>query len=127
MNNYNNNLKKISEISVNKLVNMKIKTGDKVKVLSGKNSGKIGKVIQVLSNKVNGKDYVVVEGVNILKKSIKSRKQGEKGQIIELPAPLHISKVMVIDPKSGKPTRIGFKKEGSDKKRVAKISGEYLN
>jgi len=105
---------------------MKIKTGDKVKVLSGKNRGKEGKVIQVLWNKKNDKTYVVVEGVNLLKKSIRARRQGEKGQIIELPAPLHISKVMVIDPKSGKATRVGYKKEGEVKKRVAKVSGEYI-
>ena len=106
---------------------MKIKTGDKVKVLSGKSRGKEGKVIQVLTNKRNDKVYVVVEGVNLLKKHLRPRRQGEKGQIIELPAPLHLSKVMLLDPKSGKPTRVGYKQEGEEKKRVAKVSGEYLD
>ncbi|MBI5222472.1 MAG: 50S ribosomal protein L24 [Candidatus Magasanikbacteria bacterium] len=106
---------------------MKIKTGDKVKVLSGKSRGKIGKVIQVLENKKNGKFYVVVEGANILKKHMKPKRQNEKGQTIELPAPLHISKVMLIDPKSGKPTRVGFKMEGNEKKRVSKVSGEFID
>ena len=106
---------------------MKIKTGDKVKVLSGKSRGKIGKVVQVLENKQKRQLYVVVEGANILKKHLRPRKQGEKGQTIELPAPLHISKVMLIDPKSGKPTRVGFKKEGEEKKRIAKISGEFID
>jgi len=105
---------------------MKIKTGDKVKVLSGKDAGKTGKVIQVLVNKGNGQTYVVVEGVNKLKKHLNARKQNEKGQIIELSAPLQISKVMLIDNKSGKPTRVGYKIEGNDKKRVAKKSGEYI-
>lgn len=105
---------------------MHIKTGDKVKVLSGKDRGKTGKVVQVLKNKRNEKVYVVVEGVNVLKKTVRARRQGEKGQIIELPAPLHISKVMVIDPKSGKPTRVGYKMEGEEKKRVAKVSGEFI-
>lgn len=106
---------------------MKIKTGDKVKVLSGKSRGKTGKVIQVLENKKNGKFYVVVEGANLLKKHMRPRKQGEKGQTIELPAPLHIGKVMLIDPKSGKPTRVGYKQEGDEKKRVAKVSGEFID
>ncbi|KKQ27120.1 MAG: 50S ribosomal protein L24 [Candidatus Magasanikbacteria bacterium GW2011_GWC2_37_14] len=106
---------------------MKIRTGDKVKVLSGKDRGKEGKVIQVLKNKTNDKYYAVVEGANLLKKHMRPRKQGEKGQIIELPAPLHISKVMLIDPKSGKATRVGYKMEGKEKKRVAKISGEIIS
>lgn len=105
---------------------MKIKTGDKVKVLSGKSRNKTGKVIQVLTSKKNGGLYVVVEGLNLLKKHLRPKHQNEKGQIIELPAPLHISKVMLIDPKSGKPTRVGFKMEGKDKKRVAKVSGEII-
>ena len=106
---------------------MKIKTGDKVKVLSGKNRGKTGKVIQVLKNKNKSQFYVVVEGVNILKKHIRSGRKGEKGRIIELPAPLHISNVMIIDPESGKPSRVGFKKEGKDKKRIAKKSGGFID
>lgn len=106
---------------------MKIKTGDKVKILSGKNRGKTGKIIQVLKNKKTGKVYVVVEGVNILKKHMRPSRRGEKGQIIELPAPINISKVMLIDPNSGKPTRVGYKMEGKDKKRVAKISGEFVD
>lgn len=106
---------------------MKIKTGDKVKVLSGKDNGKTGKVVQVLENKKNGQTYVVVEDVNILKKHMRTRRQGEKGQIIELPAPIHVSNVMLIDSKSGKPTRVNYKKEGNDKKRVAKVSGEFID
>ena len=106
---------------------MKIKTGDKVKILSGKDKGKTGKVIQILENTKKGQIYVVVENINILKKNMRPRREGEKGQIIELPAPLNISNVMLIDPKSGKPTRVGFKIEGKDKKRVAKVSGEFID
>ncbi|HBU07162.1 MAG TPA: 50S ribosomal protein L24 [Candidatus Magasanikbacteria bacterium] len=105
---------------------MKIKTGDKVKVIKGKDSGKTGKVIQVLKNKSSQKLFVVIEDVNILKKHMRTRKQGEKGQIIELPAPISISNVMLLDPKSGKATRVGYKQEGNEKKRVAKVSGEYI-
>lgn len=106
---------------------MKIKTGDKVKVLVGKDKGKTGKVIQVFVNDQKGQIYVVVENVNILKKNMRPRKEGEKGRIIELPAPINISNVMLIDPKSNKPTRIGYKLEGKEKKRVAKVSGEYID
>lgn len=106
---------------------MKIKTGDKVRILSGKDRGKEGKVIQILKSKKNSQFYAVVEGINILKKHVRPRKQGEKGQIIELPAPLHISNVMLIDPKSGNVTRVGYKMEGKEKKRVAKVSGEIIS
>ena len=106
---------------------MKIKTGDKVKVLSGKDRGKTGKVVQVLHNKKNSKDYVVVEDVNILKKHMRAGRKGEKGQVIELPAPIHISNVMLLDPKSGKATRVGYKKEGKVKNRIAKVSGEFID
>lgn len=100
---------------------MKIKTGDKVKILKGKDAGKTGKVVQVLTG-----EYVVVEGANILKKHMRARKQGERGQMIELSAPIRIENVMLIDTKSGKPTRVGYKIEGNEKKRVAKVSGEFI-
>jgi len=105
---------------------MKIKTGDKVKVLSGKDRDKIGKVVQVLTNKKTARKYVVVEGVNILKKHIRTKQKNQKGQIIELPAPIDLSNVMLIDVKSDKPTRVGYKIEGDDKKRLAKRSGELI-
>ena len=104
---------------------MKIKTGDKVQVLSGKDRGKTGKVIQLLQRSRGA--YVVVEGVNLLKKHLRPRQAGQKGQIIELSAPIHASNVMVIDPKSNKPTRIGFVTEGDQKKRVAKRTGEFVD
>lgn len=106
---------------------MKIKTGDNVKILSGKDQGKTGKVIQVIRDKSRNRTLVVVEKLNLLKKHLRTRKRGEKGQVVELPAPLDISNVQLIDPSSKKATRVGFKIEGSDKKRVAKKSGEFLN
>lgn len=107
---------------------MKIKTGDKVKVIAGRkeNQGKTGKVLQVLKNKQTNQAYVVVDGVNLRKKHLRSRRAGEKGQTIELASPIHISNVMLIDPKSDKPTRVGYKKEGDKKVRVAKVSGEII-
>jgi len=105
---------------------MKIKTGDNVKVLSGKDKNKTGKVTQVLLNKKNNQSYAVVESLNLRKKHLRTQKRGEKGQTIELSFPIHISKVMLIDPNSKKPTRVGYKIEGKDKKRVSKRSGEFI-
>ncbi|PIT86165.1 MAG: 50S ribosomal protein L24 [Candidatus Magasanikbacteria bacterium CG10_big_fil_rev_8_21_14_0_10_43_6] len=106
---------------------MHIKTGDNVKVLAGKEKGKTGKVGQVLFNKKNKKTYVVIDGLNIRKKHMRSGQRGQSGQIIELPGPIHVSNVMVIDPKTSAPTRVGYAIEGTTKKRVAKKSGEYLD
>jgi large subunit ribosomal protein L24 len=106
---------------------MKIKTGDKVKVLSGKESvrGQIGTVLQVLTSKKKNQSYVVIEGVNMRKKHMRGQR-GKSGQIIELPGPIHISNVMLIDPKTDTPTRIGYVMEGKEKKRIAKKSGEFV-
>lgn len=110
---------------------MKIKKGDNVKILSGRDRNKTGKVIQVLDMAERGM-YVVVEGLNQLKKHMRSNRAAaagsakQAGQVIELPSPLHISKVMLIDPKSNKPTRVGFVTEGTEKKRVAKVSKEII-
>jgi len=84
---------------------MRIKTNDKVQVTTGKDKGKTGKVLQVF---VNDKK-VVVEGLNLLVKNTRPRKQGEKGQQIKFPAPLNISNVLLICPNCSQPTRVGFK------------------
>ncbi len=106
---------------------MKIKTGDNVKVLIGKDRGKTGKVIQVIADKKSNQVFVVVEGINKLKKHMKGGRSGEKGQIIELPAPIHVSNVMLIEPKTNQATRVGYKKEGKDKKRLSKRNGEIID
>ncbi len=106
---------------------MHVKTGDNVKILSGKERGKTGVVAQVLFNKKNKKTYVVIDGVNLRKKHVRSSQRGQAGQVVELPGPIHVSNVMVIDSKTNKPTRVGKKIEGTTKKRVAKKSGEYLD
>ncbi|MBT4153057.1 MAG: 50S ribosomal protein L24 [Candidatus Magasanikbacteria bacterium] len=108
---------------------MKIKTGDNVKILSGREDmrGKTGKVLQIITNKKTNQSYVVVDGMNLRKKHMKSRQRGYQGQVIELPAPIHMSNVMLIDPKGKKPTRVGYKKEGSKKVRIAKTTGELID
>lgn len=95
---------------------MKIKTNDNVKVLSGKDRGKTGKVVQVF--KKEGR--VVVEGINTMKKHLRTRKAGEKGQIIELSAPFDGSNVALVCPKCSKATRVGYKIEGDKKVRWCK-------
>lgn len=102
---------------------MKIKTNDKVKVMSGKDAGKTGKVIQVFPKD----EKAVVEGVHIMKKKMKSNKKGEKGQMIELSAPLHISKLMLICPRCSQATRVGYKLEAKDKKRVCRKCKELID
>jgi large subunit ribosomal protein L24 len=96
---------------------MKIKKGDNVNVMAGKDRGKTGKVEQVLPEE--GK--AVVAGVNRMFKHAKTRKQGEKGQKIEFHGPVALSSLMLICPKCSKPTRVGWKAlEGGKKVRVCK-------
>jgi len=102
---------------------MKIKKGDNVKIISGKNKGKSGKVTQVFPSL----QKVVIEGLNVRFKNMKAKRQGEKGQRIEFSSPLNVSKVMLIDPKSGQVTRIGYKTLATGEKvRIAKKSGEVI-
>ncbi len=98
---------------------MKIRRGDKVKVISGKDKGKTGKVLKVFPRL----GRVVVEGINILKKHQKPRRQGEKGGRISFPGPVNISNVQLICTKCEKPTRVGFEKSGDKKARICKKCG----
>jgi len=82
---------------------LRIKTGDQVMVITGKDAGQKGKVIQVFP----ASHRVVVEGLNQMTKNVRARKQGEKGQRIQFTGPIDVSNVMLIDPKSGLPTRVG--------------------
>ncbi|MFH0892048.1 MAG: 50S ribosomal protein L24 [Candidatus Falkowbacteria bacterium] len=84
---------------------MKIKKGDKVKILTGKDNGKTGKVLQVFP----ARNRVSVEGLNLSIKHMRPRRQNEKGQRIEFPAPLNASNLMLVCPKCNKPSRVGFK------------------
>ena len=93
---------------------MKLKKGDNVKILAGKDQGKTGKILQSFPKE--GK--IMIEGVNLRKKHQKAKKQGEKGQIISLPAPVYISNVKLICPKCGKAVKTGFKTSGKGKKKI---------
>ncbi len=103
--------------------NLKIKKGDTVRVVAGKDKGKEGKVIQVFPDM----QKVVVDKVNMMKKHIKPQQKGQQGQVIDFSGPLHISNVMVVDPDNGKASRVGFKKSTDGKKiRISKKSGASL-
>lgn len=101
---------------------MKIKTGDNVIVLSGKDKGKSGKVLRADPNG----QKVIVEGVNVATKHQRPRKQGEEGGIIKVETPIYASKVQVLCPKCGKATRVGHKIENGKKSRVCKKCGANL-
>ena len=96
---------------------MKVKKGDQVIIIAGKDKGKTGEVIRV----DRMKDKVVVDDANLIKRHIKSSKKGEKGQRIEMPAPIHISNVKFYCSQCKKGVRIGHEiKEGETKKRICK-------
>jgi len=110
---------------------MNIKKGDKIKILTGKDKGKTGKVLQVFAkaNKAS------IEGLNLLIKHMRPRKQGEKGQRIEFPAPINLSNVILVCPKCDRPTRVGKKhieifknnKKENKKVRVCKKCKEVID
>jgi large subunit ribosomal protein L24 len=102
---------------------MKIKTNDKVKILSGKDKGKTGKVIQVFP--AEGK--LVVEGMNVIKKHLRSRSKSEKGQVLELSAPMYAGKAQLVCPKCEKAVRVGYKLENGNKFRVCRKCGQPID
>ena len=100
-----------------------IKKGDTVYVLSGEDKGKQGRVLSVQVTK----QRAIVEGVNIVTKSTKPSAKHPQGGLVKMAAPVHISNLSLLDPKSGKPTRVGFKKdEKGVTLRYSKKSGEEI-
>ena len=100
-----------------------IKKNDTVVVLAGEDKGKTGKVLKVLVEK----NRALVEGVNMVSKSTKPSAQNPQGGIVKQEAPIHISNLSLVDPKSGKATRVGIKvTEDGKKVRIAKKSGEEI-
>lgn len=105
------------------MIKLHIKKGDTVIVLAGEDKGKTGKVLKMEREKMRA----IVEGVNIVTKSAKPSAKNPQGGFIKVEAPIHISNLSLIDPKSGKPTRIAIKvKEDGKKVRIAKKSGEEI-
>ena len=103
---------------------MKLKVGDKVKVIAGSSKGKEGKIIKTLRNE----NKVIVEGVNICKKHLKPKNNNGTGEIVEVERPIHRSNVMIVDPKTKKPTKIKIDFDKNGKKiRVSKKSNEKID
>jgi large subunit ribosomal protein L24 len=102
---------------------MQIKKGDKVQVIAGKNKKETGKVLAVFPKK----NRVVVEGINMVKKHTKPSQDNQQGGIVEFEAPIDASNVMILDPKTNQPTKVGHKFIDDKKVRYAKKSGELLD
>ena len=101
---------------------MKIKKGDKVKILNGKDRGKIASVKMILKKQ----NKVIVEGVNMVTTFNKKSSDGAKGGLLRVEGPINVSKVQLIDPKTNKPTRIGLKRENGKVIRISKRSKEII-
>ncbi|OGM33380.1 50S ribosomal protein L24 [Candidatus Woesebacteria bacterium RIFCSPHIGHO2_01_FULL_44_21] len=100
----------------------KFKVGDKVRVRSGKDRGREGTIEAISSGRA------LIQGINIYKKHVKkSVSRDNKGGIFDIPRPVLLSKLAVLDPKTGKPTRVGFRIEGDRKVRISKRSGVILD
>lgn len=104
------------------MVKMKIKKNDDVIVITGKDKGKVGKVIQAMPKE----NKVIVTGVNQVKRHQKADAMGNKSGIITKNLPINVSNVALVDPKTGKATKIGYKVENGKKIRFAKKSGETI-
>jgi large subunit ribosomal protein L24 len=108
---------------------MKIRRDDTVRVITGKDRGKTGRVLRVEP----ARERVYVEGLNMRKRHVRPRtlrdtqRAQEIGGIVESEGPIHVSNVMLIDPKTGAPTRVGIRREGGRRVRVAKRSGAELD
>jgi large subunit ribosomal protein L24 len=101
---------------------IRIKSGDTVQVIAGDHKGSEGKVLRILRDK----NKAIVEGVNTVSKHEKPSAQNPQGGIVEKEAPIHISNLALLDPKSGDPTRVGYEMRDGKKVRVAKKSNEVI-
>lgn len=99
-----------------------LRKGDQVQVISGANKGHKGEVLKVLREK----NRVIIEGAGMIKKHTKPSAQNPQGGITETEAPIHISNVALVDPKTGNPTRIGYEIKDGKKVRIAKKSGQEI-
>lgn len=95
---------------------MKLRKGDNIKVISGNDRGKSGKILSVFPDE----ERVIIEGVNMKKKHVRSRTQQRKGEVVKVPLPIRASRTMLICPHCSKPVRVGFRTENDVKHRVCR-------
>jgi large subunit ribosomal protein L24 len=105
------------------MAKLHVKKGDKVQVISGKDKGKQGVILEAYPSR----ERVLVEGVNIVKKHSKPSQLNPQGGIIDMEAPIHVSNVMPLDPKTNEPTRVGYTIVDGKKVRIAKKTGNPLD
>ena len=105
------------------MTKLHIKKGDTVYVNAGEDKGKTGRVLKVLISK----NRAVVEGINMVTKATKPNAKNPQGGLVKMEAPIHVSNLQLLDPKSGKPTRVGYKvNEDGKKVKISKKSGEEI-
>jgi len=104
------------------MTKLKVKTGDLVKVIAGNHKGEQGKIVRVFPDK----NKAIVEGINVVSKHNKPTSENPQGGISKKEAPIHISNVALVDPKTKQATRVGYKMEGDKKVRFAKKSNQVI-
>lgn len=104
------------------MTKLKVKSGDLVKVIAGNHKGEQGKILRVFADK----NTAIVEGVNMVSKHIKPSAQNPQGGITKKEAPIHISNIALIDPKTKEATKVGYRMEGDKKVRFSKKSNQVL-
>lgn len=107
---------------------LRVRSGDEVQIMAGKDRGKRGKILRVDPVK----QRVYVEGLNMVKRHLRPQQGDTRGEsvaggVIEREGPVHVSNVMLVDPKQGKPTRVGVERQGGNRHRVTKLSGTQLD
>ncbi len=101
---------------------MKIKKGDTVLIISGKDKGKKAKVLESFPRQ----NKIIVEGINLVKRHRRPRREREKGQIVEVPKPINVSNVKLVCPKCGRPTRLGYRLTEKGKHRICKKCNQEI-
>lgn len=101
---------------------MKIRKGDTVKIIAGKDKGKTGKILKTLLKK----DKVLIEGLNLYKKHVRPKREGEKGQMVSVPRPVDISNTAIVCSSCNKPTKIGRRFDNGKKVRICKKCGSII-
>ena len=101
---------------------MKVKKGDTVLIIAGKDKGRTAKIMRALPKERE----ILVEGINLKKKHVRPKRDGEKGQVVQIPAAMDVSNVKIICPKCGKATRVGYKIEKDIKNRICKKCNQEI-